>query len=62
MDEMHCLVRLLRPRAQQTKPNPKAVLAQRMTINYQSYKEQESVIKENPNFSLSGQILDLHCP
>lgn len=37
----------------QPKPNktPRSLLAKRMTLYYQSKKEQESVRKENTNFS-----------
>ena len=63
VNEMACFAHLLRIGTDQTKlnKNPKALLAQRMTLNYQSFKEQESVIKENSNFSEFGQILDIHC-
>lgn len=64
-DEMACLVHLLRIGTNQTKPNknPKALLAQRMTLNYQSFKEQESVTKENPNlFGFVWPNFGHHCP
>ena len=58
MHERHCLVCLLWPRVQKTKPNPTAMVAQRKTMNHWSCKEQGSVMKENPDFSLNGQILE----